>query len=87
MSVHFKKRMDKDDSLKSQELRIQVRQRLLKSCLKSINFHDHLKMGLIRSGNTESTPMSDNDALTKYLWPIVCEMIKTVIENKQSLII
>lgn len=30
-------------------------------------------MGLIRSGNTESTPMSDNDALTKYLWPIVCE--------------
>ena len=44
-------------------------------------------MGLIRSGNTELTPMSDNDALTKYLWPIVCEMIKTVIENKQSLII
>ena len=43
-------------------------------------------MGLIRSGNTELTPMSDN-ALTKYLWPIVCEMIKTVIENKQSLII
>ena len=36
-------------------------------------------MGLIRSGNTELTPMSDNDALTKYLWPIVCEMIKTVI--------
>lgn len=27
-------------------------------------------MGLIRSGNTELTPMSDNDALTKYLWPI-----------------
>ena len=48
---------------------------------------DHLKMGLIRSGNTELTPMSDNDTLTKYLWPIVCEMIKTVIENKQSLII
>ena len=23
---------------------------LLKSCLKSINFHDHLKMGLIHSG-------------------------------------
>lgn len=44
-------------------------------------------MGLIRSGNTELTPISDNDALTKYLWPIVCEMIKTVIENKQSLII
>ncbi len=47
---------------------------------------DHLKMGLIRSGNTELTPMDDNE-LTKYLWPIVCEMIKTAIENKQNLII
>ena len=32
---------------------------------------DHLKMGLIRSGNTALTPMSDDDALTNYLWPIV----------------
>ena len=47
---------------------------------------DHLKMGLIRSGNTELTPMSD-DALTAYLWPIVREMVKTAIENKQNLII
>ena len=47
---------------------------------------DHLKMGLIRSGNTELTPMDDNE-LTEYLWPIVCEMIKTVIENKQNLIV
>ena len=47
---------------------------------------DHLKMGLIRSGNTELTPMDDNE-LTEYLWPIVREMIKTVIENKQNLII
>ena len=47
---------------------------------------DHLKMGLIRSGNTELTPMDDNE-LTKYLWPIVCEMIKTAIENKQNLIV
>ena len=47
---------------------------------------DHLKMGLIRSGNTELTPMDDNE-LTEYLWPIVCEMIKTAIENKQNLII
>ena len=47
---------------------------------------DHLKMGLIRSGNTELTPMDDNK-LTEYLWPIVCEMIKTAIENKQNLII
>ena len=47
---------------------------------------DHLKMGLIRSGNTELTPMDDND-LTAYLWPIVCEMIKTAIENEQNLIV
>ena len=48
---------------------------------------DHLKMGLIRSGNTELTPMSDDKALTDYLWPIVREMIKTAIENKQNLIV
>ena len=48
---------------------------------------DHLKMGLIRSGNTELTPMSDDTKLTAYLWPIVCEMIKTAIENKQNLIV
>ncbi len=48
---------------------------------------DHLKMGLIRSGNTELTPMSDGGALTAYLWPIVREMIKTAIENNQNLIV
>ena len=48
---------------------------------------DHLKMGLIRSGNTTLTPMSEEDELTAYLWPIVCEMIKTAIENKQNLIV
>ena len=48
---------------------------------------DHLKMGLIRSGNTQLTPMSDDQDLTAYLWPIVREMIKTAIENKQNLII
>ena len=48
---------------------------------------DHLKMGLIRSGNTDLTPMSDDKELTEYLWPIVREMIKTAIENKQNLII
>ena len=48
---------------------------------------DHLKMGLIRSGNTELTPMSDDSDLTAYLWPILREMIKTAIENKQNLII
>ncbi|MDE6750768.1 MAG: adenylate kinase [Lachnospiraceae bacterium] len=48
---------------------------------------DHLKMGLIRSGNTTLTPMSDDGALTEYLWPIVCEMIKTAIENDQNLVV
>ena len=48
---------------------------------------DHLKMGLIRSGNTDLTPMSNDEFLTDYLWPIVREMIKTAIENKQNLIV
>ena len=48
---------------------------------------DHLKMGLIRSGNTDLTPMSDDDELTAYLWPIVREMIKTAIENGQNMIV
>ena len=47
---------------------------------------DHLKMGLIRSGNTTLTP-EDDDELTAYLWPIVREMIKTAIENDQNLIV
>ena len=47
---------------------------------------DHLKMGLIRSGNTDLTPM-DDDKLTDYLWPIVREMVKTAIENGQNLIV
>ena len=47
---------------------------------------DHLKMGLIRSGNTELTPEDDDD-LTEYLWPIVKEIIKTAIENRQNLIV
>ena len=48
---------------------------------------DHLKMGLIRSGNTALTPLSEDEKLTDYLWPIVREMIKTAIENKQNLIV
>lgn len=48
---------------------------------------DHLKMGLIRSGNTELTPTSDDKKLTEYLWPIVREIIKTAIENDQNLIV
>lgn len=48
---------------------------------------DHLKMGLIRSGNTTLTPLSADEALTEYLWPIVREMIMTAIENRQNLIV
>lgn len=48
---------------------------------------DHLKMGLIRSGNTTLTPISDDELLTCYLWPIVREMIKTAIENRQNLVV
>lgn len=47
---------------------------------------DHLKMGLIRSGYTKLT-VKDDDMLTEYLWPIVREMIKTAIENRQNLIV
>ncbi len=47
---------------------------------------DHLKMGLIRSGNTNLTPEDDNE-LTEYLWPIVREIVKTAIENRQNLIV
>lgn len=48
---------------------------------------DHLKMGLIRSGQTTLTPLSPAKDLTAYLWSILREMIKTAIENKQDLIL
>ena len=47
---------------------------------------DHLKMGLIRSGQTMLTP-ADDEALTPYLWKIVREIIKTALENHQKLIV
>lgn len=47
---------------------------------------DLLKMGLIRSGNTDLTPEDDKE-LISYLWPIVKEIIKTAIENQQNLIV
>lgn len=62
-------------------------QRLLEKYGYSYLSIDHLKMGLIRSKNTVLTPMSDDEALTGYLWPIVSEMIKTAIENDQNLIV
>ena len=47
---------------------------------------DLLKMGLIRSGYTGLTPM-DDDELTRYLWPVARETVKTAIENRQNLIV
>lgn len=47
---------------------------------------DHLKMGLIRSGQTSLTP-EDDPELTEYLWPIVREMVKTAVENRQNLMV
>ena len=47
---------------------------------------DYLKMGLIRSKNTNLT-VEDDYELTKYLWDSLKEIIKTNIENKQNIII
>lgn len=47
---------------------------------------DHLKMGLIRSGETSLT-VYDDEKLTPYLFSIASQMIKTAIENKQNLIV
>lgn len=47
---------------------------------------DHLKMGLIRSGQTKLTVFQDAE-MGEYLWPILREMIKTAIENCQDLIL
>lgn len=47
---------------------------------------DHLKMGLIRSGYTRLTPEDDRE-LTDYLWPVVREMVKTVLENRQNMVV
>ena len=44
---------------------------------------DHLKMGLIRSGQCALSPESDDAELTRYLWPIVMEMIKTCVAHSE----
>ena len=40
---------------------------------------DHLKMVLIRSHQCRLNALSEDDALTQYLWPIIREMIKTAL--------
>ena len=61
-------------------------QKLLEKYKYPILSIDLLKIGLIRSNNTSLTP-EDDEKLEEYLWPIIKEMIKTAIENKQNLII
>ncbi|MDR0445746.1 MAG: adenylate kinase [Oscillospiraceae bacterium] len=62
-------------------------QRLLKKYGYPYISIDHLKMGLIRSGYCSLTPESDDKDLQNYLWPIVREIIKTNVENRQNLIV
>lgn len=47
---------------------------------------DLLKMGLIRSGNTD-IDVRDTEALRPYLWNITKEIVKTAVENEQNLIV
>lgn len=49
---------------------------------------DNLKMGLFRSNKSSSfTPTDSNEVISQKIWPITREMIKTIIENDQSIII
>ena len=61
-------------------------QRLLEKTKFACLSIDHLKMGLIRSGYTHLTP-EDDEELTGYLWPVVREIVKTAVENRQNLIV
>lgn len=65
----------------------QLAQKLLEKYKYPYLSADHLKMGLIRSGNTKLTPLSNDEKLAEYLWPIIREIIRTAIENKQNLIV
>lgn len=47
---------------------------------------DLMKMGFIRSNYINLTPEND-DELQEYMWPIIREIIKTAIENRQNLVI
>ena len=47
---------------------------------------DHIKMGLIRSGLINVTVYEDKK-LTEILWPVTKEIMKTALENNQSLIV
>ncbi len=61
-------------------------QKLLEKYKYSVLSIDLLKMGLIRSKNTDLTP-EDDEELEVYLWKIVREIVKTAVENNQNLIV
>lgn len=46
---------------------------------------DHLKMGLIRSGRATVTAVSPWREITDAVWPVAREMVRTCLENGQSL--
>lgn len=46
---------------------------------------DHLKMGLIRSGRAAVTPVSPWREITEAVWPVAREMVRTCLENGESL--
>lgn len=49
---------------------------------------DHIKMGICRSDqDCGFTPMDEDTHIAKAIWPMIREIIKTAIENKQSLIV
>ncbi len=60
--------------------------RLVKKYGYACVLQDLLKMGLIRSGNTD-IDVCDTDALRPYLWNITKEIVKTAVENGQNLIV
>ena len=63
---------------------------LAQKCLEKYHYPymsiDHLKMGLIRSGQTK-IKVDEDEKLTPYLFSIASEMIKTAIENEQNLVV
>ena len=61
-------------------------QKMLEKLQISTLSQDHIKMGLIRSGLINVTVYED-EKLTETLWPVTREIMKTAVENHQSLII
>lgn len=62
-------------------------QKLMEKLHISYISQDHIKMGLIRSDYLKLSPDTPDEMMTRYLWPVTREIIKTAIENKQNLIV